>query len=182
MEATHRRAGWTAVLLVGVFAGGIAFLGAFNAAVQWTNTESFCISCHEMEENAYRELKLTAHDLNRTGVRASCADCHVPREWHAKMAAKLRASKDLLGHFIGTIDTPEKYNARRLAMAQAVWSYMKATNSRECQDCHSLSAMALDEQQGRARRKHQRMLAKGQSCIDCHKGIAHRLPDEYDTE
>lgn len=47
------------------------------------------------------ELKLTAHDLNRTGVRASCADCNVPRESNAKMAAKLRASKDLLGHFSG---------------------------------------------------------------------------------
>ncbi|MGH8651091.1 MAG: NapC/NirT family cytochrome c [Gammaproteobacteria bacterium] len=131
------------------------------------------------------ELKLTAHDLNCTGVRASCADCNVPRESNAKMAAKLRASKDLLGHFSGN-RYPGKYTTTRLAMAQAVWSYMKATDSRDCQDCHSLSAMALDEQQGRVRRSTNACWQRGRAVMrDFRRRFSTpqdlpRIPKEYE--
>jgi cytochrome c-type protein NapC len=29
----------------------------------------------------YQEYKDTIHYSNRTGVRAICPDCHMPREW-----------------------------------------------------------------------------------------------------
>jgi cytochrome c-type protein NapC len=40
------------LLLIGVVAG-IIFWGGFNTAMEATNTETFCISCHEMEVNVY---------------------------------------------------------------------------------------------------------------------------------
>lgn len=76
------------ILVVGIVAG-IIFWGGFNTALEATNTETFCISCHEMGNNVYPEYKETIHYSNRTGVRATCPDCHVPRDWTHKMVRKL---------------------------------------------------------------------------------------------
>jgi len=64
---------------------GIVFWGGFNTAMDATNKEQFCISCHEMEDNVFEEYKKTIHYANRSGVRATCPDCHVPKEWTHKM-------------------------------------------------------------------------------------------------
>ena len=68
----------TFLLLAGGFVAGIIFWGGFNTALEMTNREEFCISCHEMKDNVYAEYKNTIHYQNRTGVRATCPDCHVP--------------------------------------------------------------------------------------------------------
>ena len=85
-------------------------------------------------------------------------------------------------HLLGTVDTREKFRVRRLHMAQAVWTLLKATDSRECRACHEAGKMDLEAQDGRAARKHEQMAINGKTCIDCHKGIAHSLPDEYVNE
>ncbi len=75
-----------------------------------TNTEKFCTSCHEMKDNVYQELTNTVHFTNRSGVRASCPDCHVPHQWTDKIARKMQASKEVWGKIFGTINTREKRN------------------------------------------------------------------------
>jgi len=167
------------VMIVVVFTLGILFWSGFNAAMDWTNTEDFCLTCHEMQVN-FDEYEGSLHDKNRVGIVITCPDCHVPREFRPKLWAKLIASKDLYYHVMGTIDTKEKYEAHRLNMAQTVWGKMKATDSRECRNCHSVDDMLLEEQQGRAARKHKSMKEKGNTCIDCHKGVAHELPQDYE--
>ena len=73
-----------------VFLAGMIFWGGFNWSLELTNTEPFCISCHEMRDYVYKEYKTSTHYNNRTGVRASCPDCHVPKEWVYKVARKVR--------------------------------------------------------------------------------------------
>ena len=164
------------LLIVG-FVAGIIFWGGFNTAMELSNTETFCISCHEMEENVFREYKNTIHYTNRTGVRATCPDCHVPKEWHHKVVRKIQASNELLHKALGSIDTPEKFEAKRLQLAQHVWKVMKETDSRECRNCHNFEYMDFTEQGRRAVNQHSHGLNEGKTCIDCHKGIAHQLPD-----
>jgi cytochrome c-type protein NapC len=169
------------VLLVGV-ALGIVFWGGFNTAMEATNTEEFCISCHEMEVNVYEEYTDTVHYTNRTGVRATCPDCHVPKDWVHKFARKVQATNELFHHFRGTIDTPEKFDEKRIVLAQHVWDSMKQTDSRECRNCHELLSMDYDKQEPRSSERHEQAEEEGLTCIDCHKGIAHSLPMEYDPE
>ncbi|MCW8956183.1 MAG: NapC/NirT family cytochrome c [Gammaproteobacteria bacterium] len=169
-------------LLIGGFVVGIVFWGGFNTAMEATNTETFCISCHEMEENVYQEYKETVHYSNRTGVRATCPDCHVPKPWVHKMVRKIQASNELLHKALGSIGTPEKFEAKRLQLAQNVWRSMKATDSRECRNCHDFNSMDFTEQQRRAVNRHSKGLEEGQTCIDCHKGIAHSLPAMYEVD
>ena len=164
-----------------VIAGGIAgiiFWGGFNTAMEATNTMEFCISCHEMKDNVYMEYKETVHYKNVSGVQANCSDCHVPRPWIHKVVRKIKASNELYHKALGTIDTRAKFLDHRWRMANKVWDSMKATDSRECRNCHAFDTMELEEQDKSARKKHIRAQKEGETCIDCHKGIAHELPDE----
>jgi len=164
------------MLLVVGFATGIVFWGGFNTVVEATNTEAFCIGCHEMRNNVYEEYKKTIHYNNRTGVRAVCSDCHVPKEWGAKMMRKVQASRELYGKLTGSIDTREKFEAKRLSLAENEWKRMKANNSLECRNCHSMVSMDPEKQKQRAKKQHELAQRDGETCIDCHKGIAHQKP------
>ncbi|MDP1735208.1 MAG: NapC/NirT family cytochrome c [Sulfuritalea sp.] len=163
------------LLVVGFFSG-IFFWGGFNTGMEATNTMEFCIGCHEMRDNVYVEYKKTIHYTNRTGVRAVCSDCHVPKDWTHKMIRKIQASKELWGKMTGIIDTPEKFNAHRLQMAESEWARMKANDSRECRNCHSFDAMDVEKQKLRGAKMHKIGLSEKKTCIDCHKGIAHTKP------
>ena len=169
------------LLAVG-FVVGVLFWGGFNTAMEATNTEKFCISCHEMYDNVYMEYKETIHYNNRTGVRATCPDCHVPKDWTHKMIRKVQASKELWGKMVGTIDTREKFEAKRLELARNEWKRMKASDSRECRNCHSFESMNKDSQKQRARKQHEMALEDNMTCIDCHKGIAHHKPEGMTEE
>jgi cytochrome c-type protein NapC len=165
-------------LTLGGFLGGVLFWGGFNTALEATNTEGFCISCHEMRNNVYEEMSRTVHFSNRSGVRASCPDCHVPHDWTDKIARKMQASKEVWGKIFGTINTREKFLDHRLRLAQHEWARLKANDSLECRNCHSSVAMDLSRQSPRAAEIHSAHLLSGRNtCIDCHKGIAHELPD-----
>ncbi len=176
-----RMRGWVKGLgllgALGLFVAGILFWGGFNTAMEWTNREAFCISCHEMQENVYVEYRNTVHYSNRSGVRATCPDCHVPKEWGPKMWRKIQASNEVLHKILGSIDTPEKFNAKRLELAKHEWDRMKATDSRECRNCHNFESFDYGVQGRRSANMHQTGLNEGKTCIDCHKGIAHSLPE-----
>jgi cytochrome c-type protein NapC len=163
-------------LLVVGFVGGIVFWGGFNTGMEATNTLEFCISCHEMNDTVYQEYKKTIHYSNRTGVRAICSDCHVPKDWVHKIARKVAATKELYGKALGTINTPEKFEAKRLELAENEWRRMKGSDSRECRNCHSFEGMNLEKQKQRSKKQHEIALADKKTCIDCHKGIAHQKP------
>ncbi len=168
-------------LAVVIFIAGVVFAGLFNVGLHFTNQLEFCTSCHSMKWNL-EELQETIHWKNPAGVRAECADCHVPKPFVPKMIAKVMAAKDVYHEIMGTIDTKEKFEARRWEMANAVWAKMKASDSRECRSCHSWEAMDLAEQDRSARKRHGRARDEGKTCIDCHQGIAHEEPEEPDDE
>jgi len=145
-----------------------------------TNTESFCSSCHAP---IVEEIRETIHYSNRSGVRAICSDCHVPHEWTDKIIRKVQASKELIGYAMGTINTLEKFQARRRHLANREWQRMKQNDSRECRNCHDFDYMDFSEQGRRGVVQHSTALASGEkTCVDCHKGIAHRLPDMRGVE
>jgi cytochrome c-type protein NapC len=162
------------------FVTGIIFWGGFNTGMEMTNTLEFCITCHEMRDNVYKEYKETIHYSNRSGVRAICSDCHVPKDWVHKMIRKSQASFEVWGKITGSIDTPEKFEAKRMKLATHEWARMKESNSRECRNCHNFDAMSSELQKQTPYKKHMKAKEEGKTCIDCHKGIAHQLPKEYE--
>ena len=165
------------VTLAALFVAGILVAGG-AAGLAWTNTEQFCIGCHEMQDNVYKEFKGTIHDKNRSGVRAVCSNCHVPQQPIPMLKRKVAATFELYGHFVtGVIDTREKFEKHRYDMAKRVWTRMKQTDSLECRNCHHDDAMDPEKQSEKARARHAKMKTDGMTCIDCHFGIAHNEPD-----
>ena len=173
--STHYSLGFLTIVS---FVMGVFFWGGFNTALEVTNTEAFCTGCHEMRDNVYAELKGTIHFTNGSGVRAKCSDCHVPHNWTDKIARKMQASKEVWGKVFGTINTREKFVAKRRELAEHEWARLKANDSLECRNCHDFEYMDYTAQSSRAATQHSTALASGEkTCIDCHKGIAHQLPD-----
>lgn len=166
-------------LIGGGFVAGIAFVAVFNTSLYVTGTDQFCgYACHSMREFVAPEWEASSHFTNRSGVRAGCADCHLAEQFVPKMQRKIRAAwTDVPGELFGWISTREKFEARRLHMAEVVWAEMKANDSRECRSCHANAYMDFAAQSTRARNAHEDASKAGETCIDCHKGLAHRMPD-----
>lgn len=181
VNAQLRRRSPLLLLALGLVAG-VIFWGGFNTALEASNEMTFCIACHEMRETVYVEYQESVHYRNPSGVQASCADCHVPRSWGHKLVRKIQATGELYHKAMGTIDTPEKFEAKRWELASRVWDKMRETDSRECRNCHDFDAMDLSEQDRSARKKHARAPVQGKTCIDCHKGIAHEYPSRPEAE
>ncbi len=157
---------------------GVILWGGFNTGMEATNTLEFCISCHEMESTVYQEYKHSVHASNPSGLQATCPDCHVPKQWFPKMIRKIQASAEVYHWLAGTIDTKEKFEAKRPYLAGRVWKSMKKTDSRECRNCHNTDIMNLEAQARFAARAHKNATKDGKTCIDCHQGIAHKLPEK----
>lgn len=171
---------WSVGGLVGAgFLIAVVLLVSNNVAMQATSTESFCAdACHEMTDNVAKEFIGTGHDTNHSGSRATCVDCHLPKPLGPKLLTKIIATKEIYHHILGTLDTPEKFEEHRLRLANSVIKKLIATDSRECRDCHTTTKMAFDKQHEKAAEYHQNAFKEGKTCIDCHKGLAHKLPRE----
>lgn len=152
---------------------GVAGMVAFDTTLHATSTEEFCISCHEMEDNAYAQLQKTSHFNNASGVRPGCSDCHVPHEFLPKMVRKIQASREVWGSITGIIDTPEKYAAHAPIMKAREINRLKANDSQECRNCHETDRMLAALQSAKAQQYHEARQLNNKTCIDCHAGIAH---------
>jgi len=176
-RALATRRGSILVLAVGLILGLTAFFSAGSFMV-YANSEKFCAtSCHEMSYLAV-EHRGTIHDTNRTGVRATCNDCHVPHGYITNYLAKLNLFNDYWGHFVThSIDSKEKFEAKRAELAAKVWVYMKQNDSRECRHCHTTAKMDAEKQTEKAKARHEKLRTEGLTCIDCHFAIAHAEPN-----
>ncbi|GAB1665955.1 NapC/NirT family cytochrome c [Mannheimia haemolytica] len=164
-------------VFVGIMALGAAVLGGTQYAMKATSSTEFCVSCHSMT-HPQAEWEGSVHFSNRKGIRAECSDCHLPQDGLHYVKAKIIALKDVW-HTVVTNKLPdqEAYEAHRLEMAQRVWAEMKENDSMTCKSCHSFDAMVLSEQTEAAQKMHKLAQETNQTCIDCHKGIAHFMPD-----
>lgn len=172
------------MIVVGVL-GGIIIWGGLNMGMEYTNRSEFCTSCHEMTI-PFEELKKTVHYKNRSGTTVQCADCHVassktPTDYLFKSFQKIMAARDIIGHIKGTVDTPEKFDAHRRTMAERVWERMIERDSKECRNCHSFDTMDPEKQKDRSVVKHEGAIEDKKTCIECHKGIAHK-PVHHDKD
>lgn len=155
---------------------GAAALGAFNWTIHQTSSNEFCFVCHSHEAFIRPEYEASSHFRNASGVRADCADCHLPHEWLDLVVTKIIVSADIIPELMGKLDTAEKYESHRAEMAEKVWAEFRADDSRFCRSCHSPEAMDPDQQKPMIARIHAGLEPGGKTCIDCHRGLVHALP------
>jgi nitrate/TMAO reductase-like tetraheme cytochrome c subunit len=164
------------LLVIGAIVGFIGTAGT-QVMVDLTGSNAFCGgACHSMQWVA-KEYAESVHGATRTGVHASCHDCHIPKNYPELLWYKAKAgTKDIIGELRGVIATQEAFEKERPHMAQVVWDEFKANGSRNCRNCHEFTAATLAKQKEFARPMHQQVIEGKASCIDCHKGVAHKAP------
>jgi cytochrome c-type protein NapC len=163
------------LLLIGAIVGVVA-VPSFTYVVHETSKDAFCMTCHSQDIGL--EMAGRVHNDNPVGYRVSCYECHLPRAFWPKVIAKAKAgTKDAYHTLLGTISTYEKFEAHRMHMAMVTWEAMNANDSRECRYCHNQEKWDLSQQSEEARKYHGPALARGKTCVDCHKGVAHKLPE-----
>ena len=177
---TSPSARWSvlALVILGVLIGFAATVGT-QVMVHVTGTDRFCgTACHSMQWVAAEHAK-SSHSVNRTGVRATCHDCHIPHNYPELLFYKAKAGiKDVIGEMRGVISTEDKFKKERLRMAKHVWEEYKGNDSRACRHCHQFSAETLSKQNEAIRPLHASAMERKATCIDCHKGVAHTAPAE----
>lgn len=177
---TSPSARWSvlSLLLLGLVVGAGSVIG-MQVMMAGTGTNEFCgAACHSMQW-VYSEYKQSGHHVNRTGVQATCHDCHIPHSYPQILWYKAKAgTKDAIGELRGVISTEEKFKKQRLDLAKIVWAEFKETDSANCRTCHAMSPEILAKQKPFAQKLHANRAAEKQTCIDCHKGVAHTAPEE----
>lgn len=171
--------------LLGIPLGGfVAFiigaiaLGSTNYVLHETSTTEFCYVCHSHDQFIRPEYEASTHFRNASGVRAECADCHLPHDsWFALVWTKAVVSLDIIPELAGKLDTAEKYESHRAEMAESVWREYKDNDSNFCRGCHSIASMDVSLQKRTAARRHSQAEERGETCIDCHYGLVHEEPE-----
>ncbi|MCK5918796.1 MAG: NapC/NirT family cytochrome c [Cocleimonas sp.] len=141
------------LLVIGVFSSSIASAEDLKALEK-------CETCHSKQASEFQE---SVHYINRSGVQATCNNCHANK----KHKNGVNASK--------VVKKP------RIEMVASEWKRLKDNNSKECKTCHSPMAMDLAKQEPRSVARHEESFDAGNtSCINCHQGISHYLPDGWE--
>ena len=142
---------------VGLMISGLFYSSAILA--EELKSLEDCESCHTVQAS---EFQASVHYINRSGVQAGCNNCHAFQKH--KNGAK----------------TSKVVKKGRLDMAMSEWKRMSDNDSKECKSCHSPMAMDLAKQEPRSVARHEESFDDGDtSCINCHKGISHYLPDGW---
>ena len=141
------------LLVIGIFSSSITLADDLKALEK-------CETCHSKQAS---EFQASVHYINRSGVQATCNNCHAGQK-HKEGA---KSSKVVKKH--------------RIDMVASEWKRLKENNSKECKTCHSPMAMDLAKQEPRSVARHEESFNAGNtSCINCHQGISHYLPDGWE--
>jgi trimethylamine-N-oxide reductase cytochrome c-type subunit TorC len=169
------------LLALGALVGAAAMVAAAEM-VRQTSTDEFCTgACHSMQW-AGESYKRSVHYSNSLGLRAACADCHIPHHTgHADLLnyiklmifkAKIGVS-DAVAEIQGVISTREKWEQERPRLSKEFEQWVKDTHSITCQNCHDLKAFGGDYSE-MTKMVHADLLhANTVNCLKCHQHVGH---------
>ncbi len=164
-----------AALVAGGIVLGVAATGLGSAVVHYTNSTEFCVDCHVYDE-FYADFKTSTHFVNAAGVRAGCADCHVPESsWWAMLTTKARSGvSSYWAYYVQGLDTPQEFAEARPRLQEAAHAWFEARDSGTCRSCHAIDETTIAAQSAAARGSHQALLSDGgPTCVTCHSDVPH---------
>lgn len=160
-----------ALIMIGLFSG--TSLATLDLTDIYFSSDNFCATtCHAMKSTVYPELQQSKHWTTPTGVRASCANCHVSGRLTLAMWDHFIATRDLYAQLTNDFTVPETFEKLRPAAAEKARLEMLNNDSRTCRSCHVFEA--IQPQRNRGKKLHADGLKTGATCIECHYNLVHK--------
>lgn len=159
-------------LWIGIITGAVLLLAASVAVVQ-TSTNTFCMSCHEMQ--AYqKELEASPHAKDAKGNPISCSQCHIPGSNVVRMLAgkAYLGVRDVWVHY-----TEGGYDLDRAAMQPVARRFTDDANCRACHQDLTRNAKNDGPVSAEGQLAHDAYTGKNglsrSGCAGCHRNMAH---------
>ncbi|CAH2716867.1 hypothetical protein BACCIP111895_04055 [Neobacillus rhizosphaerae] len=131
--------------------GCIVVFGGGYGVLTFTNSPSFCSSCHEMAPE-YSTYTASAHN------NISCVQCHIKPGFTNMITHKVKSMKEVYYHVTGV---PK----------QIVQTEEEAISNENCLQCHSKNRLVTAS--GDLKVNHKGHIEKDVPCISCHAGVVH---------
>jgi nitrate/TMAO reductase-like tetraheme cytochrome c subunit len=138
------------LLFFGIIFCAVVFGGGYGV-LSFTNSPSFCSSCHEMAPE-YSTYTASAHN------QISCVQCHIKPGFTNMITHKMKSMKEVYYHVTGV---PE----------QIVQTEEEAVSNENCLKCHSKNRLVTAS--GDLKVNHKGHIEKDIPCITCHAGVVH---------
>jgi len=162
---------WVFVLVV-LFIAALS-LGALDFTDFVFSHNTFCGNvCHVMESTVYEELKESNHYNTPTGVRATCADCHVSGRLTFAMIDHFLGTGELFVNMTNDFSKPGSFEKFRPDAANRERFKMLENDSETCRSCHVMEA--IKPKRVRGQNQHKEGMEKGITCIVCHYNLVHK--------
>jgi nitrate/TMAO reductase-like tetraheme cytochrome c subunit len=174
-----------ALIALGVVVG-VGGVAGTTWLVNATSSTNFCATaCHSMQWAA-AAYERGPHYTTSYGVRAGCADCHIPYEdrpatplqyvFGTLWTKGIDGSHDIYAKLIGTISDRARWEANRPRLTAEAEAFFRSTNSVTCQGCHKLDAFSPTGRSAfMANAVHSGLInAATVDCLKCHSGVGHR--------
>lgn len=137
---------------------------------------TFCGNvCHVMESTVYQELKKSKHWNTWTGVRPTCARCHVAGRLTYAMVDHFLGTGELFVNFTNDFSKPGSFEKFRPDAANRERFKMLANDSAGCRSCHVMEA--IKPRRVRGQNAHKDAMERGITCIVCHYNLVHKPVD-----
>lgn len=160
------------VFAIVLIVAALAVLGIDVAwrLLEWTNSNAFCASCHEMS-GAVRSWTASTHHINRSGMHVDCIECHLPPKddmIHFTIVKGATGLKDVTSHLFD-----RSYDAE--AMTERL---LKTIPDSACTKCHA--ELFSPEMTDAGRIAHREYLypriGQRRNCLSCHPQVGHKRP------
>ena len=161
-----------------VFVVVLLSLGAVSvASIDFTDYifshNTFCGNvCHVMESTVYRELQESSHWNSPTGVRATCADCHVDGRLTLAMIDNFLGTGELFVNLTNDFSKPGSFEKFRPGADDRERFKFIENDSARCRSCHVMEA--IKPKRVRGENQHKEAMEKGITCIMCHYNLVHK--------
>jgi nitrate/TMAO reductase-like tetraheme cytochrome c subunit len=160
-------------ILLALVVGAVVAVPTTEAVDRYFSTDQFCAqTCHVMTATVAEEYHQSAHWNTATGVRPTCADCHVGEGLTMAMWDHVLGTHELIAFAFRGIRTPEAFEEERAEAANRVRMKMLARDSANCRSCHVMAA--IQPERTRGQRQHAQALENGTTCIACHYNLVHK--------
>ncbi len=151
---------------------GLAAVVIVDYSDKYLTTDIYCgKACHVME-HPYKELKKSKHWNMRSGVRTTCADCHVSGRLSFAMWDHIIDFTELWVWYTTDFSEKETFDWMRPSLAEKVRLEMLEDDSANCRRCHIEEA--IDPEKKRGQKEHKEALEEGTTCIVCHYNLVHQ--------